>query len=143
MDDSSTKSGGELVPAEQLQLFRDYVRVQGEEMNLRHKQLDLESQNQRDGFSFARESLAAQLQDRQRDRDHAKHTIWWTLVFSVTVLVVILIFAGFCLFIGKEQFVVEAMKVLLYGSGGGGVGYSLAKRQQRQQGNDAENQVSG
>ena len=102
------------------------VSAQEAEMALR-KQLDDHQ------YEFALASLQAQERDREAERAHnrisQKNALWF---FAGTGFVILIItIAAFCL--NKEQFLLECIKYLAVGGGGGGIGYFFGYRRAKNQ----------
>ena len=82
-------------------------------------------------FDYSMAMLAAQERDRQAEREHlqsfcrASNRNW--VIAGCFVLAVMM--ASF--WMGKEQFLLECLKYLVFAGGGGGVGYVYGYRRRR------------
>jgi len=113
-----------LVDDRQLELFKQFVSVQKDQIDLKAKEIALnekqlafeESALQRN-HEYALKALEAQTQDREADRLIKKRVITWS--FSSLALVLILL-AAFCLYAlsqGKLEMVKDIM-LQIFGTGG-------------------------
>lgn len=74
-------------------------------------------------YEYAKQALYAQAQDQREVREHMQANTkaglkFCTMLFGVIVVVILSAFA-----LDKEQFVLEALKYVFVGAGGGGLGY--------------------
>ncbi len=114
------------------ELLRDLVEVQREgiqsqraEHELRHKEIEVNA-------DFATRALHAQQEDRKRYLQHIekkdKRQFWGGLIAVIAVL----LFLMYTLYIDKEEFALELIRIVLYGTGG----YLIGRFIPRQSGPD-------
>ena len=58
----------ELVPHEQIELFRQFIQVQGDELEVRREEMGLSRQQQADGHEYAKLMLKAQAEELRHNR---------------------------------------------------------------------------
>jgi hypothetical protein len=121
-----------VVDPNQLELFKELISVQKEELGLRRQEHELSIQAQKDGHDYAKISLDAQVKDREGGRRHRQKVFVYTLCFIGFIVLVLLIFSAFAISAGKEAFVLEIAKLILAfvmgAMGGGGAGFVYGRR---------------
>ena len=118
-----------VIDPNQLELFREFLKLQSDEIGLKKQQFELSSQEQRDGHEYAKLALTAQAADRSGVREHHGKQSNKAYLFIGFLVFVFLIFCGFCIHSGKEDFVKEIGQtlVMIVGSGAGGYAICLGR----------------
>ena len=110
-------------------MVEQILRQTGDQIEIRKRELELQEKNSDHEHEYLTAALAAQAEDLKHQRKHEGSQQLTRYVFSGLVIVVLLIFLGFCLYAGKDQFAQEFAKLVLYGGGGsvGGYWYGRAR----------------
>jgi hypothetical protein len=91
------------------------LEIKGQELELRREELKHNSK-------FAETAIAAQASDRIDERNHKRKTARDRYLFAGALTLTLLAFAGYALYLNKDQIVIEALKILgplVVGFGGG------------------------
>lgn len=125
-----TFTGTSDVPA-QLDILTKFLAGQEKANELREHELTLQQYNAETerkkvdtAHEFALKALEAQAQDRKDERQmQAKNNrgAFWVSLLAVLGLFGIV---GFALYGNKDQLIIEIMRILFIGGGGGGIGYA-------------------
>ena len=104
------------------------VSNQTKDLELREKEIEQSKLAQSNDHEFALASLKAQAEDRADERKHEANNTKYYLGFAV--LVILGLFGLFALAIskGKDQIVMEVLKVIMYVGAGGLGGYSWGSK---------------
>jgi len=119
--------------AEQLNLAKAFLDMQGRELALRSEELGLRKSQQSQTHEFNLSALNAQAVDREKERVHKRSVMRQYLLFSGVVIVLLV---GFCVVAvcrDKEQLVLEALKIIASFGGGMGAGAFLGYRRGRKE----------
>jgi hypothetical protein len=114
-------------------VVEEIIRQSAQQLDVKRRELELQQQNQANQYEYAKAALQAQSEDLKDTRKHDASQLTRRLVFGAFLVLVILLFLGFCIQAGKEQFAEEALKLLFYGGGGTVSGYAFAKARNRGQ----------
>src|SRR5881397_151155 len=123
-DDQSPalKEKSNVIDPNQIELFKEFLKVQAEEIELKRQGFEIEIQSNKDSHEYAKLALQAQVRDREAERlhrySHGTRTYW----FIGGVIILLLLFAGFALYIDKEAVVKQLgeMIVVVLGAASGG-----------------------
>ena len=74
-------------------------------------------------YDYSLAVLAAQERDREAEREHNRRSQKTALLFFVGLAIFLLILTVAAFFLNKETFLLECVKYLAIGGGGGGIGY--------------------
>ena len=100
-------------------------------------QVELEKQKDEHAFQYAVSALEAQERDRKAHREYSLHCQKYAgrlLLVAGILITAVIIVAFYC---NKEDFLLEALKYIIVGSGGGGIGYSIGiRRKSRSEGQE-------
>ena len=108
--------------------IKQMIAQQGREAELRSKELDLRAMELRNSSAHAEKILGAQERDREAERTHFRKSNrdrYYFLAFC-GLLVIALIMWG--IYMGKDQFIEDVVKVLVGGVGGYGFAHVKGKR---------------
>ena len=119
-------------------IVRDVIEVQRRELDLRSQELVLRKDEQAQTHDLSIKSISTQATDRREARAHQIRVQRDRMVYSVIVLIVLLLFGGFALWSGRDQIVLEALKVVGLLVGGAGAGYAFGYKKGRKQQDSAE-----
>ncbi len=108
-------------------VIRSFLENQSKELELKGREADFKQQQDRNSFQFARETLQAQKEDREKERVAESARLKLLLIFWGAIAVVLCGFFGYALYLGKEQFLTEVLKIILYGGTGSLGGYSWGR----------------
>lgn len=103
------------------------LEVQGKELTIRARELDVRQAELNNGAKWAEASLQAQERDRKDERAHRRKITAYRYVASGVLLFACLIFAGFALHLDKDAIVLEALKLVGSAMVGFGGGYFYGK----------------
>ena len=122
----------------QLELFREFLKLQSDEIGLKKQQFELSSQEQRDGHEYAKLALNAQATDRNGVREHQGKQSNKAYLFIGFLVLIFLVFCGFCIHSGKEDIVKEMGQtlVMIVGSGAGGYAICLGRMKKSEKQDD-------
>lgn len=115
--------------------FAQFLAVQAKQNEIREKEVEVQKFNaetertkMENAHEYALKSLDAQVNDRKDERKtqsgDSRLGFWIVLIVVVGLLAII----AYALSVNKEQFIVEIIKLLAVGGGGGGVGYAIGVR---------------
>lgn len=118
--ESNNKKPLALTPA----VVERIVSNQTKDLEIREKEIEQAKLTQSNDHEFALASLQAQVQDRADERKHEANNTKYYLGFAV--LIILGLFGLFALAIskGKDQIVMEVLKVIMYVGAGALGGYS-------------------
>jgi hypothetical protein len=111
----------------QLELFKEWVSVQKDEIGLKRKQLDVEESQVKLGHEYALKALEAQSRDRDSQRLFRRKVMAWSLWFGVFLVVLLAAFSSYALSLGKIE-MVRDMMLQIFGTGGLGAAAFFAAR---------------
>lgn len=120
-------------PPEQLPpaLIQQFLDQQTKELGIRTEELALRKRELDSSYQYAEKALNAQVEDRRDERLARRSSRRDRLVAFVGVLLLVLLFFGWLLYIGKDEFALEVLKALLFLLTGGTGGYYAGKNQAR------------
>lgn len=90
--------------------------------------LELLKQQDAHQFEIAKFNIEATLVNQREIRQHLDIVQKRTVVISSTIIGTLFIFAMYALYLNKEAFLSDILKVALGAFGGGGVGYAIGNR---------------
>jgi hypothetical protein len=105
-----------------------FLELQSLELGLRAREMDLKQQELQNAHAYSEQSLRAQLQDRDADRQHEHRqrlASYAFIAFLFTALLGVLLAA---LVAGKDEFARELLKAVLYVVPAGAGGYFAGRR---------------
>ncbi|HFL3398971.1 TPA: hypothetical protein ACG3NN_002875 [Legionella pneumophila] len=109
-------------------LIEKFLAVQEQELVMRGKELEVHQQNNNNTHEYALAALQANKEDREAIRTHQEKIIKTRYIFSGIILVFLFVLIGFCLYLNKDQIVLEILKAVLFFASGSGLGYAYAKK---------------
>jgi len=124
-DRKPTPPAGTPRPAYDPDLIRQFLETQSKEIDVKRDQIALQKQDIANTHEFAQQQLKAQVQDRERIREHEQKTRRDRMWFAAFVFVGIGAFIVYALQIGKDQFAADALKTLTTLLIGGIGGYAI------------------
>jgi hypothetical protein len=150
---SADKSeGGEIVPQEntlaqtasisvkELELLKSFISNQKSEIEIRHKELEIRSDENKASSEFAHASLNAMAADRKEVRVTSCTKLNATYIFSGIVVFLLLALAAYALSLGKTDLVAQVIdtvsKVGLGAIGGWGLAQAQAGRKEQKSKDD-------
>jgi hypothetical protein len=115
-----------MTPVPQLspEIAKQIVDNQTKELDLRQREIVLSKESNERQFEFANKQIEAQERDRKDERRYHEKRFIYALIGAFFVVVVVCLFFGYCLALGKEQIVVELFKALCYGGSFGAGGFA-------------------
>lgn len=105
------------------------IKNQARELELRAHELDLQQQQDRHNFEFAKESLNAQAQDRRDDRLFQRRQRRNAYIFAGVLAVLIASLIVSAMWLNKDQVALEIIKSIVLLLSGGGAGYAIGRYQ--------------
>lgn len=114
----------EPLPPEATNKWLDIIRQDAENKKL---EIELDHQKEQHRFQIAQDSISSNTTDRKHLRDYILRSNRERMVFVGLIGLMILGFLGFGLYIGKEQAVIEVLKIIIYGIVFGGGGYTIGR----------------
>jgi hypothetical protein len=123
-----------VIDERQLELFKQFVAIQKEELDLRGKQLGVrekeiavEDSNLQREHEYALKALDAQSRDREADRQFRRKAILWSFRFGVLLVILLGLFCAYALYLGKLD-MVKDITLQIFGTGGIGAAMFFAAR---------------
>jgi hypothetical protein len=118
----------------------ELLRQSAEQIDIRKKELEIQRLTSAQDHDYAKAALNAQAEDLKHQRTHEQSQLTRRFVFAGVLVLFGLLFLGFCLYSGKEQFAIELTKLVLYGGGGsvGGYWYGRARKGKSSDGPSAD-----
>ena len=112
-----------------LQLQKKELEIQKKELEFKDKELELAYQQDNNQKELSEKSIAANLQDRSGERDYRSRKTKTVLVYATIIFLIIAIFSGYALAMGKESVVLKLAEIVALFSAGfvGGYGFRSAK----------------
>jgi hypothetical protein len=114
-----------IVDPAQMELFKEFMKLQSEELGLKRQEFDLSLQQQKDAHEMSKLSLGTQERDRLDSRKHHSRGCSKAYMFIGLLALLFLVFIGFCIHEGKEALVRELGQTVVMVVGGGAGGYVL------------------
>ncbi len=125
-DDSSKPvvQGAALLDQNQLELFKEFLKLQADEISLKRQQFEIDLQQHKDSHEIAKLSIDAQLRDRQSERVFKSKYSTKTYIFVGALVILFLCFGGYALYLGKEGVVKQIVETVVIAIGGVASGYA-------------------
>lgn len=110
-------------------MIERFLDLQGQELEIRSHELELEFQREKNHKAVAETSIKANLEDRANHRGHVERV---SKLNTFGVICLFIIASGvvcYCLYLGKEALLIKSVEVigLLVAGFMGGYGYKSAK----------------
>lgn len=121
------------VVTEMLRLQHRQFDLRSREIDIRERELEHKREEAERGFEFAKNALAAQVDDVKQVRIQQSQSTRYGVIITFAGLVIVAATVLYSLYLGKEQFVLELAKLIIAAVGGGGVGYAIGHRKASQQ----------
>lgn len=110
--------------------FDRLLNVQEKQLEIKARELVLEEHNQDNSLDYAKTLLATQATDQKERRSHAQTMAIIRNASIGVIAVLILAFAGWAIYMGKEQIAMEVLKIAGSALLGGIAGYGIRGFQQ-------------
>ena len=119
-----------------LEVITHFLENQTRELDLRKQEDETKRQLIKSNTELAKASMQAQKENLKNAREH-REALWarW-LLFGGFVVVVAAILIGWSLWLGKEQFILEVLRVVTYGGSGIAIGSYYQKSKNLNSQND-------
>ena len=118
---------------------QQFIALSTKDLELRARELELGREELAQGTQYAEKALAAQAEDFKDARQHARSSARDRYVFGGIVIVLLLVFAGWAMYLEKEQIVLQVLQILgplVIGFGSGYVYGRLRAQQPPSAGNE-------
>lgn len=106
-----------VIDERQLELFKQFIAIQKEEIDLKGKQLVVREKEIGTEHEYALKALDAQVRDLEADRQFRRKAIAWSFQFGVLLVLLLAIFCGYALWLNKLELVKDIM-LQIFGTGG-------------------------
>lgn len=116
----ASNNGRTNLPAISEDTVKELLAVQRQELSLRLEEVKRDSAEIAHNQSIAKQSIEAQERDRKHEREEVTKRQSSSQWFILLVTLVVVVFAGYALYIGKEAVVLDVVKVLIGFAGGMG-----------------------
>ena len=116
-----------VVDERQLELFKEFIAVQREELDLRTKQLGLREKEIGTEHEYALKALDAQSRDRESDREFRRKAVLWSFRFGGVLVLLLAAFCAYALWLNKLEMVKDIL-LQIFGTGGLATGVFFAAR---------------
>jgi hypothetical protein len=124
------------------EVVTQFIAVTAKQNELREKEIEIQKYNAEterakvsNAHEYSLKALTAQVEDRKDERGSegkASRYAFWTIFILILGFIGITVFA---MYTNKESVILEAVKLLAVGGGGGGIGYAVGARK-RDSGSD-------
>jgi len=115
------------------ELFRQFIENQAQELEIRSEENEIKRQELELGYKHAAVVLAAQVDDRQRERQHDQKTNLRGSIIVCFLFVVLIAAILYALRLDKDLIVLELLKYVGLILAGGVSGYSMRTIQERKE----------
>ena len=134
------KETKEITPQYPVDLLQTFLENQSKELDLRTQELDLAKQQAQYDFEYAKISTEEQGKNLADARRHQRNLWEIAAKYGFCCLMTLTVIVCFALYLGREQFVLEIVRVAFYGGCGAVAGsyYQKGKRQESKE-NTEEN----
>lgn len=95
-------------------------------------QIELERQKDQHTYEYSLRNLELTAQNNREVREVIKGNRNASLIVILASIFAIFAFVMYALYLGKDQFLSDMLKVIVGGFGGGGIGYAIGKRKREQ-----------
>lgn len=119
-------------------LFQGFLDNQAKELEIRAREQDLTEQQDSHNFELSKISIKAQLENMERNRVHDRQMQATRMKFSALLAVLFTLITSLALWLDKEQFVLEVLRVAFYGGFGAVAGTYYQKSKQASSRDDSE-----
>lgn len=102
------------------------------ELELRVQEVNLRRQELEHSAKYAEKSLAAQLEDRKDERQYQRSQTRTRFIAVGVFAVIVLVFAGYALYLNKDAIVLEVVKIVGSFAAGAFGGYAYARNRPTQ-----------
>lgn len=109
------------------ELVKNILANQAKEIELRKQAEENRKQSLKYNYELAKQSLQAQAEDRKEQRIHQKILWKWLMWLCVFMTIMISAFVCWALYLDKESFLLEIIRIIFYGGSGFCAGVSLNK----------------
>jgi hypothetical protein len=99
-----------------------------EELSVRREEIDLTKQESERAHEYAKLALAGQQTDWKTYREQQKVSTRYSFISVTLILLCLTGFIVYAMYLNKEQFVLDIIKVLAGALGGGGIGYAIGHK---------------
>lgn len=113
------------------EFVKKFLENQENDIKLRAQEIELRKQADNNNYEYAKKSLDVQAKDMEASRNATLKFRTQQYIFSSFVLLVILIFLGIALYLGKDQIVIEIIKAVIFLGVGGIGGYSYGRTEKK------------
>jgi len=103
------------------------------DQDLRREELELRRQESKQAHDYANRTLDAQVEFLKGSGQQEKRDSRYMFIILFMLVITIGGFTAYALYLNKEQFVLDVIKVLAGVAGGGGVGYAIGRSRQAKQ----------
>jgi hypothetical protein len=107
------------------ELFKQLIQNQAQELTVRREENEIKKKELEYSFEHAQRVLEAQLEDRERERQHDNKSQVRGFWLSVLFIVLLTAGIGYALYLNKDQLVIELTKYIGLFLAGGVSGYGL------------------
>ena len=117
-------------------LIERFLENQGKELDLKKQEDENKRQFAKYNYELAKLSIQAQSENLKNEKQH-REALWKScMLFGAFVFIAFVAFAAWAFYLGKEQFVLEIIRMVFYGGSGAFVGsaYQKYKNQPSQSG---------
>ena len=113
------------LPALTNETIQDLLSVQKQELSIRLEEVRRDNAEISHNQSIAKQSIDAQERDRKHNREEITKRQKNSQLFVMAVIVAILVFAGYAIFSGQTDLVLDILKIIV--GFAGGMGYQAYK----------------
>lgn len=114
-------------PEKQIKLLEDFVRQQGQQIELRKRELEIQEKDRGRYWDHAAKVLDAQKSDLIDQRKHRRSQSKVRLFSGILLTILFFVFVGWALYLNKDQIVMDLLKIFLGFLAGAPSGYLWGK----------------
>ena len=114
-------------PQYPVEIFEKFIQVQAEEIEFKKQELVLRQQQEQNRFSYAKEALTAQKEDRHEERISNQKIVRYFFTTVIAIVLIIAVILGIAIFLNKREIAIKIIEYLIIFSAGGAGGYSVGR----------------
>ena len=95
------------------------------------EQVALEMQKDQHTFEYSMRNIELTAQDNREQRAHLAGNRNASLIVIISIILAVFAFFMYALYLGKDAFLTDMLKVIFGAFGGGGIGYALGTRRKQ------------
>jgi hypothetical protein len=111
--------------------LKRFTENQAKELEIKYIEAQTAQKNSEYQYSYATKQLEAQERNLENERQYKLKQSKWGYTIATTVVFIVCVFFGFCVYLEKDQLVAEILRVVCYGGSFGFGGFYWGKSRER------------